>query len=266
MELDMRVIVGCRVPGDGERLLKEFRAAGISRGSMECLALDLTDLSSVRAFATKILRKKTPIHLLINNAGIMAVPFEVTVDGLESHFQVNYLSHFLLINLLLPRLGETAEDSGEFGRIVNVSSSAQYDGKVEFGDLELRHRYNPFMAYFNSKWMQVVMTRYLDAGLQARGTKVRVNSLHPGVVATELVNHLPWHNQIIRWIAKQILLSPDQGADEVLFVALSSAAWTKGGEYFVQRQVCPIPNDTPRIQKKLWDISCQLTQIQNEFS
>ena len=69
----------------------------------------------------------------------MAVPFKETVDGFESHFQVNYLSHFLLINLLLPIMTKTAAESGRFGRIVNVSSSAQYDGKVEFGDLELRY-------------------------------------------------------------------------------------------------------------------------------
>jgi NAD(P)-dependent dehydrogenase (short-subunit alcohol dehydrogenase family) len=68
----------------------------------------------------------------------MAVPYKLTVDSLESHFQINYLSHFLLINLLLPSMKAAAEVSGVTGRIVNVSSSAQYDRKVDFGDLELR--------------------------------------------------------------------------------------------------------------------------------
>ena len=115
-ELRFCYITGCRDPADGQKLVDQIRKTeGITTGSVDLVPLDLTRLASVREFAAAVLAKGLKIHLLINNAGVMGIPFKLTPDGHETQFQVNYLSHFLLTNLLLPRMLESAA-SNQIGR------------------------------------------------------------------------------------------------------------------------------------------------------
>lgn len=129
--------VGCRKPSAGEELVQKLRNEGITSGSAEAMALDLNSLDSVKLFAQNVVNKNVPVHLLINNAGVMFLPFQLTSDGFDSQFQTNYLSHFYLSVLLTPALNRGGKP--EFpSRVINVSSAAQYGGQIDFNNLDMK--------------------------------------------------------------------------------------------------------------------------------
>lgn len=130
--------LGCRKPAAGESSIQSLRNQGIISGTAEALPLDLNSLSSVRQFAQTILNKNIPIDLLINNAGVMFQPYEVTMDGHESQFQTNYLSHFLLTTLLQPALHQGGKPNAP-SRVINLSSAAQYGGHVDFENIDTKY-------------------------------------------------------------------------------------------------------------------------------
>jgi NAD(P)-dependent dehydrogenase (short-subunit alcohol dehydrogenase family) len=141
--------------------------------------LDLASLDSVRKFAAKILEEEPRIDILINNAGVINSTYRESADGFESTFAVNHLGHFLLTNLLLDRIKEAPS-----ARIVNVSSIAYKRANLNLDDLNLEKSYDPWIAYRNSKMANILFTRSLARRLE--GTRVTANSLHPGVIVTEL--------------------------------------------------------------------------------
>ena len=143
-------------------------------GEVEVRQLDLQDLSSVRAFADGVDRA----DVLINNAGIMAAPYAVTVDGFESQIGTNHLGHFALTNLLLPKLTE---------RVVSVSSMAHWPGRISFDDLNWKkRRYSPWLAYAQSKLANLLFTSDLQRRLDAAGSPLRALAAHPGYSHTNL--------------------------------------------------------------------------------
>ena len=148
-----------------------------------CIAfryLDLTSLTSVRACATQILQEEARIDVLINNAGVMGGPHRKTEDGIEFHFAVNYVGHFLLTQLLLERLKEAPA-----GRIVNTASwSYKLASPLNFRDLQMDRSYNRRDAYYRSKLAIVMFTRSLSRRLS--GSRVTVNSVNPGNTRTFL--------------------------------------------------------------------------------
>jgi NAD(P)-dependent dehydrogenase (short-subunit alcohol dehydrogenase family) len=140
-------------------------AAGIS-GSVEVRKLDLSDLASVREFADAA----TEAAVLVNNAGIMAVPYELTKDGFESQIGTNHLGHFALTNLLLPKITE---------RVVTVSSMFHRMGKIDLNDLNFQHRrYNAWLAYAQSKLANLLFTGELQQRLVTAGSPVRALAAH----------------------------------------------------------------------------------------
>ena len=146
--------------------------------------LDLASLDSVRKFAAKILEEECRIDILINNAGVMALPErKLTQDGFEMQFGTNHLGHFLLTNLLLDRIKEAPS-----ARIVNVSSSAHRTGKMDFENLNSEKSYSAWVVYGTSKLANILFTRSLAKRLE--GTHVTANALHPGVIITELTRHI----------------------------------------------------------------------------
>ena len=177
-----RVILACRSREKGETAAELVKRRS-GNNNVVFMQLDLASLDSVRNFATSVLDKEAHIDILVNNAGVMACPYMKTADGFEMQFGVNHLGHFLLTNLLLDRLKEAPS-----ARIINVSSSAHKRGKINFDDLNFTHNYSAFGAYAQSKLANVLFTRSLAKRLE--GTKVIVNSLHPGVIRTELARHL----------------------------------------------------------------------------
>ena len=178
-----RVILACRSVERGEKAAVEVRKRSNNDNAVFC-QLDLASLESVRKFASKILEEEPRIDILINNAGVMALPQRtLTIDGFEMQFGTNHLGHFLLTNLLLDRIKEAPS-----ARIVNVSSGAHRQGKMDFDNLNSEKSYVPWVAYGTSKLANILFTRSLAKRLE--GTNVTANSLHPGVINTELARHL----------------------------------------------------------------------------
>jgi NAD(P)-dependent dehydrogenase (short-subunit alcohol dehydrogenase family) len=171
------VVLAVRNRGKGEQ------AAESISGSTEIRTLDLGDLASVRAFAE---RWRGPLDVLINNAGIMAVPEGRTVDGFELQIGTNHLGPFALTNLLLPAVTD---------RVVTVSSQAHYRARLDLDDLNWRSRsYKPLRAYSDSKLANLLFTLELQAQLAQAGSAVRAIAAHPGLARTNLFNRAgaPW--------------------------------------------------------------------------
>ena len=178
-----RVILACRSVERGEKAAVEVRKRSNNDNAV-FRQLDLASLESVRKFAGKILEEEPRIDILINNAGVMALPERnLTKDGFEMQFGTNHLGHFLLTNLLLDRIKEAPS-----ARIVNVSSMGHSFGHLDFDNLNSERSYSQWVAYGTSKLANIVFTRALAKHLE--GTRVTANSLHPGAIDTELGRHL----------------------------------------------------------------------------
>ncbi len=163
-----KIIMAVRNTGKGEAAAREIT------GEVEVRALDLQDLSSVRQFADGV----DTADVLINNAGVMAVPHAETVDGFESQIGTNHLGHFALTNLLLPKLTD---------RVIAVSSIAHWPGRISLDDLNWKtRRYRPWLAYSQSKLANLLFTSELQRRLDAAGSPLRAVAAHPGYSHTNL--------------------------------------------------------------------------------
>jgi NAD(P)-dependent dehydrogenase (short-subunit alcohol dehydrogenase family) len=166
------VVLAARDVGRGERAASSFE------GSYEVRQLDLADLSSVRRFGDEW---DGELDVLINNAGVMAVPHQRSADGYEMQFATNHLGHFALTNRLLPHITD---------RVVTVSSGAHRMGRVDLDDLNWeRRRYESWGAYGQSKLANLLFTSELQRRLTAAGSPVRAVAAHPGYAATNLQSH-----------------------------------------------------------------------------
>ena len=167
VRLGARVIMGCRSPDIVKKKFDDIFKDYSVGGSVEVYHLDLMKLSSVRTFAQIIIALDCPIHVLINNAGIMFGDRKLTEDGFESQLATNYLGHFLLSHLMLPVLEKSGQADSP-ARVVNVSSCAHHWGSwMDFSDLQLSKIYSPEKAYGNSKAAQIMFTSHLSTLLQA---------------------------------------------------------------------------------------------------
>ena len=163
-----KVILACRNTDKGAA------AASGMTGDVEVRKLDLQDLASVRAFADGV----DAVDVLVNNAGIMAVPYAQTVDGFESQIGTNHLGHFALTNLLLPKITD---------RVVTVSSGMHLIGYISLKDLNWKSRpYFAWPAYGQSKLANLLFTKELQRRLKAAGSAVKAHAAHPGYSATNL--------------------------------------------------------------------------------
>jgi NAD(P)-dependent dehydrogenase (short-subunit alcohol dehydrogenase family) len=172
------VLLACRSAERGRvaevRLKEEVPDARI-----RLALLDLADLSSVRRFAEAY--EKDTLDLLINNAGVMALPYATTADGFEMQFGINHLGHFALTGLLLPRLLNTPG-----ARVVTVSSLTHMGAKIDPANLNGERRYGRWAAYARSKCANLLFTHELSRRLAAVGTDVVAAAAHPGYAATSL--------------------------------------------------------------------------------
>lgn len=158
-------------------LRKGEAAAASLQGRVEVRRLDVADLASVREFAAGVDR----VDVLVNNAGVLAVPYARTVDGFETHLATNHLGHFALSNLLLPRITD---------RVVVVASDAHHSAEIYLDDLNWeRRRYRPFAAYGASKLANLLFMAELQRRLTAAGSTLRVTGAHPGSTATGITGH-----------------------------------------------------------------------------
>jgi NAD(P)-dependent dehydrogenase (short-subunit alcohol dehydrogenase family) len=230
-------------------------AAATMTGDVEVRKLDVQDLASVRAFADGV----DGVDVLINNAGIMAVPYAQTVDGFESQIGTNHLGHFALTNLLLPKITD---------RVVTVASIMHMMGRINLKDLNWKSRpYLAWPAYGQSKLANLLFTKELQRRLDAAGSRVKALAAHPGYSATELQSHSAGlFGRVFQAGNRLVATTADFGARQTLYAAsqdLPGNAYV-GPRFAMWGPTGPTPFRSPlaRDAKKaaaLWELSEQLT-------
>jgi len=262
--LGCTVLVGVRDPEKADQKFRQVLSDEEYR-RITSLQLDLTSTSSVRSFAQQVLAKTERIHILINNGGIMFGPRRLTEeDGFESQMATNYLGHFLLTVLLLKRLRQTADADKVNARIVNVSSVAHLAGAfINVDDLTFSQFYSEEHGYCCSKACQVMFTKYLSQELKRIGcNNVTVNSLHPGVVKTDLYDGVVYF-QVMSVIVRYLMKTPSQGGDTLVHAAISPSLENQSGIHLENCHpswTASFVNDK-EMQKKLWQNTCNIFNI-----
>jgi retinol dehydrogenase 12 len=221
---------------------------------MEC---DLASLSSIRKFVTAFKERHNELHILINNAGIWETSYQETVDGIEQTFAVNHLAPFLLTNLLLDIMKQSAP-----GRIINVSSEAHRGVSMNLKDLEGKNGWNSFTSYGRSKLANILFTKKLAEILADKN--ITVNCLHPGVVATKLFDKFPG---FLVKTASLFLLTPEKGAKTTIFLASSDEVEKISGKYFSKSKI-KSPSSAAKdiiVADELWNLSLEMTGLKKDI-
>ena len=251
------VVLANRDEAKSATALADIRAT-VPGAQVQSVHLDLTSLASVRASAAEIAAAHPRLHLLVNNAGVMACPLERTADGHELQFGTNHLGHFLFTNLLVPNLV-----AGAPARIVNLSSSGHMLGSMDFDDPDyLQREYSPWPAYGQSKTANILFTVELERRLGAKG--VHAFSVHPGVVTTDLFRHLSEdeNTTLHRRMAKGGIFekNPQQGAATSVYCATDAALPAQGGAYCEDSHVSTAGAHAtdPDFAARLWALSEEL--------
>jgi NAD(P)-dependent dehydrogenase (short-subunit alcohol dehydrogenase family) len=233
------IILTARDVPKGEAVAAGIReATGNSRVEVE--ELELGSLASIRAFARRLLARHERLHVLVNNAGIMACPQAKTTDGFEMQFGTNHLGHFLVTCLLAPALR-----AGAPSRVVSVSSRGHHMSPVVFEDLHFEHRpYDKWLSYGQAKTANVLFAVALERRLGAHG--VHANALHPGAIITELGRHLQREDiklMLTRNPGMQFK-SVEAGAATSVFAATAPEIEGRGGLYLEDCHIASI-NEAP---------------------
>ncbi len=214
---------------------------------------DLASMEQVRALAGR-LQALERIDVLINNAGLVVNERRVTPDGFEHVFAVNHLAPFLLTNLLLPKLTAPA-------RVVTVTSDAHTAASLDLDNPNLEHGWNSWRSYANSKLANILFTREL--GRRLDGTGVTANCAHPGVVRSGFGREGRPFLRFGLVLARPFLLSPERGADTIVYLASSPDVAGETGGYYVKRERRE-PSAAARddaTARKLWEISEEMTGL-----
>lgn len=223
-----RTILACRSMDKAQAALRQIQAQ-LPNAPAEIMQLDLASQASIRAFAAAFKARYDRLDLLINNAGIMMVPYGKTGDGFERQFGTNHLGHFALTGLLLDRILATPG-----ARVVTISSGAHRMGSMDFDNLmyEGGKGYTPMQAYGRSKLANLLFTYELQRRFAAIGANARATAAHPGGSNTNLANHL--EDRVLFRLARpflQIIMQPAaMGALPTLRAAADPQA--AGGAYF----------------------------------
>ncbi|HLN15384.1 MAG TPA: SDR family oxidoreductase [Acidimicrobiales bacterium] len=252
-----RTLITARNAERGKQALEDIKERSGS-DQVALVVFDLASLASVRAGAAEILARCPQLHVLVNNAGLVLSKRQVTVDGYEATLAINHLGPFLLTELLLDRLRESAPS-----RIVNVSSTAHAGARrgMRFDDLQTEHGYRAMSVYGRSKLANILFTKELARRLE--GTGVTANCLHPGLVATGY-GHDGDTSGILEFsidkLARPFSIDQVAGAKTSVYLASSPDLDGVSGLYFVRSK----PKQPKRqaldeaAAKQLWDVSEQL--------
>lgn len=256
---------------DVERGKAAVDGLGPQPGSAEVMRLDLADLASVREFAEQVGRLVSGLDLLVNNAGIMMTPPQLTSDGFESQVGTNHLGHFALTGLLLPLLQERHQ-----ARVVTVSSIAHSSGDITVDNVDTVHEidenYTPTRSYGRAKMANLLFTYELHRRLVRRCIPITSVAAHPGMSATNLGDHLlpDRLKPVLRPVFERVVQDADAGALPTL--RASTDPNVMGGEYYGPARLresrgAPIrvlstdaSHDAPTAAR-LWDSSQRLTGV-----
>ncbi len=223
----------------------------------DVLLCDLSSQSEIRRAAAEFLGSGRPLHLLVNNAGLVNQHREESVDGIEMVFSVNYLAYYQLTLLLLDRLKQSAP-----ARIVNVSSDTHRIVSLDLEDLELRRNYAFMRAYGRSKLAIVYFT--LELARRREGSGVTVNAVDPGPVDSGMgLNNPGLAAEILKRVMKLFFAAPAKAARTALMLATSEEVAGVSGRYFkfgTEREP-RISRQDPELGAKLWAKSAQMTGI-----
>ena len=263
------VLLGCRNASKGltalERLKREAPGA-----QAEVVELDMASLASVRGFAEAFVGTGSALDLLINNAGVMALPKrETTVDGFERQFGTNHLGHFALTGLLIPALLKAAAP-----RVVTVSSLAHRNGQINFDDLQGEKKYVPWDQYNESKLANLMFALELERRARKSASKLVSIPVHPGISRTAIFANGPGTNDL-KAIAVKILapvMTQDDAAGALPTLYAATAPEAKGGEFigpdgFMGFRGAPaVEQPKPQaldeaVAKRLWTVSEELTGV-----
>ncbi|KAM3247884.1 short-chain dehydrogenase TIC 32, chloroplastic isoform X2 [Capsicum annuum] len=247
--------------GVKEAIVKEVPAAKV-----DIMELDLSSLASVRKCAADFISSGHSLNMLINNAGVVGIPFMLSKDNIELQFATNHLGHFLLTNLLLNKMEETTRKTKREGRIVNVSSVGYciftYREGIRFDRISDPKSYSSFWAYGQSKLANILHTYELTRRLKEEGVEITANSLHPGVITTNMFRHLGIFDGFASKFGKFIFKNVQQGASTTCYVALHPQLRGVSGEYFSDNNLATmtaLAKDAD-LAKRLWDFSMDLVK------
>ena len=251
-----RVVVACRDTAKGEHAVAELD------GDFDVRRLDLADLASVRGFASEL---EGDVDVLINNAGVMAVPRARTADGFEMQLGTNHLGHFALTGLLLDRLRD---------RVVTISSGAHRFGRMNFGDLMSERHYQRWLAYGQSKLANLLFMQELQRRLETADSSLRSVAAHPGYAATNLQFHTQSIQDKLMGLGNHVFAqSAAMGALPTLYAATEDIpggayvgpdglAEQRGHPHLVGMSGAARNTESAR---KLWDESEELTGVSYDF-
>ncbi|WP_102716252.1 SDR family oxidoreductase [Paenibacillus castaneae] len=241
------IVMLCRSKERGEQALeKALSQSGSTK--LELAICDLGSLASIRSFAAYFKQKYSQLDVLVNNAGVVSLKRATTADGFEAQIGINHLGHFLLTNELLELIERAPQ-----GRIVNLSSGAHKAGTIHFEDPNLTKGYNVVKGYSQSKLANILFTKELARRL--RDTKITVNCVHPGAVATSIgVDRKTGFGKTVHRLLKPFFRTALEGAATAIYMASSNEISTTTGEYFIDNKIAPTARraDNAELAARLW--------------
>lgn len=264
------VVMACRTVEKAEAVAAPIRE-GARQARLEVMALDLSSLDSVGRFADALASRFPRVDVLMNNAGVMALPYRKTADGFEMQFGTNHLGHYALTARVLPLL----EANGR-ARVVSVSSMAHRMGAIRFDDLQWEKSYSKWPAYGQSKLANLLFTYELERWLRANGKSTIAVAAHPGYSSTNLQAVGPQMEQssvgsfFMKLGNSLVAQSAERGALPQVYAAVHPDV--KGGQYigpdgFMELSGFPkVVDSNPAskdeaVAKRLWEVSAQLTRV-----
>jgi retinol dehydrogenase 12 len=248
-----RVIAHGRNASRAEAAMADILAAA-PQAQVDMLLADLSIMAEVSRFAQKVAAMTDRIDLLVNNAGFTPAEWVETSDGLEECFAANHLAIFLLSNRLLPLV----KAAGPGAQIINTSSIAhKFVKDMKWDDLQQVHKFSASIAYSQSKLANILHARELARRVKADG--IRVNAVHPGLVQTNFDSHGNRLVKLMYLLSRPFSLTPEQGADTILWLAKDGAPSTTGG-YFAKRKLASLTRAAQSDDgaARLWKMSEEL--------
>jgi NAD(P)-dependent dehydrogenase (short-subunit alcohol dehydrogenase family) len=264
------VVLGCRDTGRGAKAAEQIRAA-VPDAELDLQSLDLASLASIADFAGRVTSSYDGIDLLVNNAGVMAIPRAETADGFEMQFGTNHLGHFALTGRIIDAMRDRAGS-----RVVTVSSTAHKPGRIDFDDLMSQRSYKKWGAYSQSKLANLLFAFELQRRLATAGAETISVAAHPGYSATNLQAVGPRESGnrlmgVLMSFGNRLFAQSDEdGALPSLYAA--TAPGVHGGDYFgpsgfQESRGAPKKVDSTARSKdtevaaRLWEVSEQLTGV-----
>jgi len=252
-KLNATVVMLCRNKETGEKSQKEIIEL-TGNDNVDLLICDLSSQQQIRNFVSEFKKKYESLHVLINNAGVMKKKGTMSVDGYEINFAVNHLAPFLLTNLLLDILKKSAPS-----RIINVSSAAHRMGKLDFDDLQCENKKIRLMNIYGNSKLALMLVSY-ELSRRLDGTRVTVNTVHPGMIDTNLGRDMSKFSQKF---GKGLFKKPEVGAETSIYLASSPEVEGITGKYFTKKEPKQSSKESynEEFAKRLWKISEEMTGL-----